>query len=157
MKCWFVIAFLLTALFAVGTESISAANDEQAVRALIDASRQYWNAHDMEGFASLFADDADFVNVRGMRWLGRSAIKEAHVQSHSHQFKNSRLTINETSVRFLKPDVAVSRSLWELVGYTTPTGEVGEPRKGIITNVVVKQNDKWQIVITQNTDIVPAP
>jgi uncharacterized protein (TIGR02246 family) len=27
-----------------------------------------WNAHDMERFASLFADDADFVNVRGWWW-----------------------------------------------------------------------------------------
>ena len=31
---------------------------------------QAWNAHDMKAFASFFADDADFVNVAGLRWKG---------------------------------------------------------------------------------------
>src|SRR4030095_2822958 len=118
--------------------------------------QESWNQHDMEKLASLFADDADFVNVRGMLWVGRAAIKDAHVQSHNTIFKKRRLTTDETTVRFLKPDVAVTRSFWRLVGHTTPTGEPGQPRKGIITNVIVKQNDKWQIIVTQNTDIVPA-
>lgn len=155
MKYSFTPVLILVGLFAVGTQPVAATDDEQAVRKLIDSFQQYWNQHDMEGFASLFAEDADFVNVRGTRWVGRSAIKDAHAQSHSRQFKNSLLTINETTLRFLNPDIAVTRSLWQLVGYTTPTGEVGEPRKGILTNVVVNQNNKWEIVVAQNTDIVP--
>jgi uncharacterized protein (TIGR02246 family) len=130
-------------------------NQEEAVKSILIAFQEAWNQHDMEKLASLFADDADFVNVLGMRWVGRSAIKDAHVQTHNTIFKNSRLTTDETVVRFLKPDVAVTRSFWSLVGHTTPTGEPGQPRKGIVTNVIVKQNEKWQIIVTQNTDIMP--
>lgn len=142
-------------LLANFAQVLGADNEEQAVKAVQIVFQESWNQHDMEKLASLFADDADFVNVLGMRWVGRAAIKEAHIQTHNSIFKKSRLTINETNVRFVKPDVAVTRSFWNLVGHTTPTGEPGPPRKGIVTNVLVKQNDKWEIIVTQNTDIAP--
>jgi uncharacterized protein (TIGR02246 family) len=132
------------------------AGEEQAVTAVIGALEDAWNRHDMDSFASFFADDADFVNVLGMRWIGRAAIKEAHVATHTTIFKNSRLRVQETSVRFLKPDVAVARSLWDLTGQTTREGSVAPPRRGILTNVLMKAEGKWRIVVTQNTDIVPA-
>lgn len=132
------------------------AGEEEAVTAVVGAFEDAWNRHDMDSLASLFADDADFVNVRGMRWIGRAAIKEAHVATHATIFKNSRLRMQETSVRFLKPDVAVARSLWELTGQTTREGNVAPPRRGILTNVLMKVEGKWRIVVTQNTDIVPA-
>jgi len=148
---------LVTTISFVGFQEVDAATEEEAVKNVLNSFQDCWNRHDMEGFATLFAEDADFVNVRGMRWVGRAAIKEAHTQTHAGIFKASRITIKETIIRFIKPDVAVSRSFWDLVGHTTPTGEPAPPRKGILTNVLVKQNDKWQIVVTQNTDIAPPP
>jgi uncharacterized protein (TIGR02246 family) len=132
------------------------AADEQAVTAVVRAFEEAWNRHDMDSFANLFADDADFVNVRGSRWIGRTAIQDAHAATHATIFKKSRLRMKETSVRFLKPDVAVARSLWDLTGHTTPAGDVAPPRKGILTNVLTKEKGRWQIVVSQNTDIVPA-
>jgi uncharacterized protein (TIGR02246 family) len=70
-------------------------------------------------------------------------------------FKDSTVTVLETSVRFLKPDVAVARTLWELVGMIAPQGDVVPPRNGIWTNVLVKDDGRWAIVASQNTDIVP--
>jgi hypothetical protein len=46
------------------------AADEQAVTAVIRAFEEAWNRHDMDSFANLFLDDADFVNVLGSRWIG---------------------------------------------------------------------------------------
>jgi uncharacterized protein (TIGR02246 family) len=132
------------------------AADEQAVTAVIRAFEEAWNRHDMDSFASLFLDDADFVNVLGSRWIGRTAIREAHAATHATIFKHSRLHMKETSVRFLKPDVAVARSLWDLTGHSTPTGEIAPPRKGILTNVLMKEKGRWRIVVSQNTDVVPA-
>jgi uncharacterized protein (TIGR02246 family) len=45
-----------------------------------------WNSHDMERFASLFGDDADFVNVRGWWWRGREEIQENHATLHRTSF-----------------------------------------------------------------------
>jgi len=78
--------------------------DEAAIRSALKGLEEAWNRHDMDAFSRLFAADADFVNVVGMRWVGRAAIKEAHVATHTTVFKNSRLKVGETTVMFLKPD-----------------------------------------------------
>ena len=69
-----------------------------------------WNRHNMDAFARLFAEGADFVGPAGARWIGRAAIKEVHRASNATVLKNSGLPMTDTLVRSLKPDLAVSRS-----------------------------------------------
>jgi uncharacterized protein (TIGR02246 family) len=130
--------------------------EEAAVKAAVQSFVDAWNQHDMDAFGALFTEDADFVNVRGTRWIGRSAIGEGHAATHATIFKSTQLRILELSVRFLKPDVAVARWACELTGETTPAGESVPPRKAIPTFVMMKTQDRWLIVVAQNTDIVPA-
>jgi len=40
------------------------------VAGLVGEVEQAWNTHDMARFAACFAEDADFVNVRGWWWEG---------------------------------------------------------------------------------------
>jgi uncharacterized protein (TIGR02246 family) len=122
-----------------------------------------WNRHDMAQFAQLFARDADFVNVVGMWWKNRQEIEKAHAHSHATFFKNSRLSGEIARLKFLRPDVATVHVLWELVGQVEPDGSVGQPRKGILLLVCVKNDSAWLIHSAQNTDILaveltrPAP
>jgi uncharacterized protein (TIGR02246 family) len=148
----------LGALLGVGAASASVAmdnetNDVVAVSAVVHGFEDAWNRHDMDAFAQLFAADADFVNVVGMRWVGRVAIKQHHAASHATIFKTSTLKIEDTTVRFLKPDVATTRSLWTLSGMTTENGQIAPTRTGILTHVLTRINGHWLIVLTQNTDI----
>lgn len=129
--------------------------DQEAVKDVVTVFEDSWNRHDIEVFAQLFAEDADFVNVIGLWWKGRPEIKQAHEASHATMFKNSSLSVSGTSVWFLKPDVAIARSEWELIGHTDPQGETLPPRKGILTNVMTEKDGRWSIVASQNTDIVP--
>jgi uncharacterized protein (TIGR02246 family) len=125
----------------------------EVVRSIIHA----WNRHDMDEFANLFVEDADFVNVRGVRWIGRRAIREAHAASHASIFKNSQLSLHETSVRFLHVDIAVARSVTEVTGQINASGDILPPRAAMLTLVMMNTDDQWLIVVAQNTDIVPAP
>ena len=145
------LCFLLTSTPAMADKPLT---DEMAVRAVVNGFEDAWNKHDMDAFANLFTSDADFVNVVGMRWVGREPIKQAHIASHSKWFKTSTLLIGDTTIKFLKPDVAVARSQWALTGALSPNGEPAPPRKGILTNVLVKTAGQWLIAVTQNTDIV---
>ena len=129
--------------------------DEIAIKDIIFSLRDSWNRHDMQAFAQLFTKDADFVNVIGAWWKGRPEIKQAHEDSHATMFKDSTLSILETAVRFPKPEVAVTRTLWELVGMISPQGDMIPPRNGIWTNVLAEEDGSWAIVASQNTDIVP--
>ena len=128
-------------------------NDEAGVNAVVHRFEDAWNRHDMEDFAKLFASDADFVNVIGMRWIGREEIKKSHVESHATMFKSSTLEIGTTTLRFLKEDIATARSAWRLSGITFGAGQTAPPRSGILTNVLVRIGEHWLIVLTQNTDI----
>jgi uncharacterized protein (TIGR02246 family) len=131
--------------------------DDQAVRAVVEQLDASWNAHDMDAFGELFADDADFVNVYGMRWRDKRTIREEHRTLHNSVFRKSTLTARDTTVRFVAPDVAIARSHWDLVGLVSPGGEARPDRRGILTHVLRKQQGKWLIVVTQNTDSVPRP
>ena len=140
---------LASASVAVGTQI----NDEAGVSAIVHGFEDAWNRHDMDAFAKLFASDADFVNVIGMRWVGRDAIKQHHAASHATIFRTSTLKIGDTTVRFLKPDVATARSVWTLSGMTSANGQVAPARTGILTHVLARIDGHWLIVLTQNTDI----
>ena len=150
--------FALGALLTLGLTSASVAaqkqlHDEAGVNAVVHEFEDAWNHHDMDAFARLFAIDADFVNVIGMRWVGRDAIKEHHAASHATIFKSSTLKIGDTSLRFLKADVATARSVWTLSGITSESGQLAPTRTGILTHVLVRIDGHWLIALTQNTDI----
>jgi uncharacterized protein (TIGR02246 family) len=153
------LAFSLLSLalvFATAVVAAGSSKDDDGVRAVVAQFQDAWNRHDMDAFAALFAENADFVNVRGTRWIGREAIKNGHVVGHSTVFKNSVLTITETNVRFLAPEAAVARSVWKLTGHTSRDGQPAPERTGILTSVLERRDGHWEIVVAQNTDIVPA-
>ncbi|WP_130618090.1 SgcJ/EcaC family oxidoreductase [Dyella amyloliquefaciens] len=151
-----VFTLLLAAITTLGAPICHAENsqDAEAARSTIAAMERAWNTHDMDAFANLFAEDADFVNIEGTRWRSRSAIKEAHTFVHTTIFKQSHLTVDDTTIRQLSPDVIVTRSTWHLAGQTTMKGEPVPGRSGILTNVLVRSGPRWMIAVAQNTDIV---
>ena len=122
------------------------------VKALTDS----WNTHDMATYAAQFAEDANFVNVLGMHWRGRSEIEARHADVHRTIFRNSTLRTLNCSLRPLTPDVVLAHIQWEMTGHEAPPGVKFEAvRHGLITGVFVEQNGRWLISAFQNTDIVP--
>jgi len=131
----------------------AAAAAQAVTAALVDD----WNRHDMKGFAELFAEDAQFVNVIGMWWRGRSEIQKQHEALHATRMRNSHLVATETAVRLLRPDIAVLHIRWELTGDTGIDGVILPMRQGVMSLVTVSTGSRWQIASAQNTDVVPLP
>src|SRR5277367_4337820 len=153
MKYLFALGVLIMGVTSASVAMGKQINDEAGVNAVVRGFEDAWNRHDMDAFANLFATDADFVNVIGMRWIGRDAIKQHHAASHATIFRSSTLEIGDTTVRFLKSDVATARSVWTLSGITSESGQLAPTRTGILTHVLEKIDGHWLIVLTQNTDI----
>jgi len=128
--------------------------DTSKVTGVVNAFAAAWNRHDMEAFAQLFAADAEFVNVVGLWWKGRAEIRQAHEVTHASMFKNSRLTILDTSMRFPLPQLAIARSRWRLEGHVGPDGQALPARTGILLNVLTVDDGSWAIIDSQNTDVV---
>jgi len=114
-----------------------------------------WNARDAAALAALFDDDADFVNVVGIWWRRRRAIEKAHDYALKRFFRDSRITIEEVSVKHLGADAATVHGQWRMVGQRAPDDTVLEPRRGIMLLVLRRTGDGWTIAAAQNTDIVP--
>lgn len=132
----------------------SSPGPEAVVQGFTDA----WNRHDMNALASLYADDADFVNVIGLWWHGRDQIRAEHVTLHEGRMKQTTLRAEAPVIRRVSPDVAIAHVKWELRGDEGAEGwKIGEVRKGILTHVLVRSGGAWRIVSTQNTDVLDLP
>ena len=159
----FVLGFVLGVLLLITHPQVSVGAstevaERDAVMGVMKKIVDTWNRHDMEAFANLFSQEADFVNVRGVRWIGRDAIRTNHAAAHATIFKNSRLSVvGEISVGFLKPDVAVVRSITEITDAIDSTGRTLPPRDTLLTLVVMNIEGKWTIVVAQNTNIDTGP
>ena len=151
-----VSASILFAVVITGPpRSFGQNRDETAIRAVEMGLQEAWNHHDMKAWANLFTEDADFVNVAGWWWKGRGEIEKKHTEIHAYIFRDSTLTIGEVQTKFLTPEIAIVHVLWSLAGNRNPDGSDGQPRKGIFTQVLQRQNGKWLIAAAQNTDSRP--
>ena len=91
-----------------------------------------WNKRDPDGIASLFEDDAEFVNVTGLWWHQRASIRKAHAYGLERIFNQSALTVDEVRVKPLSDSIAVVHARMTLSGQT-PVGTVKQP--GARTNI----------------------
>lgn len=117
--------------------------------------REAWNAADAGKLATLFAEDAEFVNVVGLWWHDRESIRQAHDFGFRTIFPGSRMTMDEPRVRYLGENGAVVHSRWHLAGQVSPTGEPAGTREGIFVFVLERRAEGWIVVAAQNTDVVP--
>jgi uncharacterized protein (TIGR02246 family) len=132
-------------------------SDDDAIRGVMDRLVDAWNRHDVHAFAAVFAEDADFTNVRGQGASGRAKIEEFHARPFATVFKDSHQTQTDIKIRYLRPDIAGVDVHWELTGATDPQGNPRPKRQGLLNCVMMKNSGQWQIVILHNMDLVPAP
>jgi hypothetical protein len=74
---------------------------------------------------------------------------------HKNRFARTHLRQLHCDVAFLTPDIALAHVVWKM------SGDLGAPggglRRGTMTHVLVRRNDRWYLRATQNTDIVYIP
>jgi len=115
-----------------------------------------WNRRDADGIAALFDEDAEFVNVTGLWWHDREAIRRAHAYGLERIFNQSTLRLGAVRVKHLSDDVAVVHARMTLTGQTA-TGDVRAPgsRTNVFSFVVHQTPDGWRCASAHNTDVVP--
>lgn len=123
---------------------------------VVDRFVEAWNRHDMKALGDLFRSDADFVDVFGNWFKGRSAFEEALTQRHRTVFRASRFTTKEVVVRRVGSELAVVNAVIELTGATDPGGNLLPPGLGVMSFVLEPNTvHGWRIVTFQNTAVAP--
>ena len=129
---------------------------DQAIEDLVRTLEAAWNRHDARAFAEAFAEDADFTNVFGMVQKGRAGIEAGHAPVFKTMFKDSRLTVMETRVRLIRPDVAAVDVKWTMTGARDPHGNPWPERIGLLNWIVTRHGERWLIDVSHNMDL-PSP
>lgn len=114
-----------------------------------------WMHRDADRLAALFDEDAEFVNVTGLWWHNRAAIRKAHAYGLSVIFQDSTLTLRRVTTKWLREDVAVVHARMHITGQTPIGGIDPQPRTTILSFVVHRTPDGWLCASAQNTDVVP--
>lgn len=122
-----------------------------------------WNEHDADQLASLFEPNAEFVNVTGLWWHDREAIRQAHAYGFDTIFGASTLTLLEKRAKWIvgTPNetgqaASVVHAKVKLDGQS-PVGEVEKPRvrRTLFSFVVRRRDGTWTCASAHNTDVAP--
>jgi uncharacterized protein (TIGR02246 family) len=121
---------------------------ERIASDIVGELEKAWNAADGEGFGRPFAEDADFVNIRGEHFRTRDAIAKGHQGIFNTIYKGSLVHLQVTSVRAIAPGVLLAHVKSTL---TAPTGPLAGEHRTLFSAVLVQDQPNWRIAAFHNT------
>ena len=150
------LAVLALATGVAGLVVAQETSDEELLHQLTSDFEAAWDLGDATAIAAFWSEDGDTVNENG-HFQGRSAVEDSYRQGFETIYKGTSIAIEMTSVRFLRPDVAVADGTYTVTGATGPEGEELPAINGLWMNVNVKTGGKWYIDCSRPMVPVEAP
>lgn len=152
------IALLLCAL---AVPSIHAQNapkpaDSAAIKMLLSKFSDGFDNHDAAAVSALFAEDADFTNLRGASLHGREKIQANLAMLFKGVLKDAKRSDSPRDIRLLTPTLAAVDFDDTIEGLPGPDGKPNPPRKGLMSWILTKQGGAWHILIFHEQDFPPA-
>jgi uncharacterized protein (TIGR02246 family) len=124
---------------AAVTHPAARGDDEQALKALLDAFTKAFNAGDASAAAATYTETAIVVDEGGQRVEGRAAIRDQYAASFADN-PGSKIAIQVDSLRFLGPETALEEGRTTI----TPAASAGASEITRFTAVYVKQGGQWR-------------
>ncbi len=125
-----------------------APDDRAALERVVSRLEAAWNALDGDAFAAPFADDADFVNVRGEHFRGRPAIAGGHAGIFGSIYAGSVNEYTVEAARLIRPEVALVRVHSRL---EVPRGPLAGQHLARFSLLCTREPGGWEIAAFHNT------
>lgn len=137
------------ALATVLTATQTQAKDEEAIKGLFTTMEKGWNTKSGETFSSIFADNHNYIVVNGLYFskFSRKANAAVHQSLFDGVYKTTDIQVKVDRVDFLRPDLAVVTAF---AGQYPKEGALPKDPSAIMTVIVEKKNDTWQIISFHN-------
>ena len=138
------------------TQPAFSADDESAVRALVNEFANTWTRHDMKAMHELDTEDVEWINVVGHYWRGKANVYKGHVAIHKGMSAGTSASVESMTIRSIAPNVAVAVATMHWGGSLDPrfSSWVLESRSRA-SFTTVKRDGIWKIAHFQNTVIDP--
>jgi uncharacterized protein (TIGR02246 family) len=142
------------------TVQAGTAEDEAAIRAIVNHWQQSWENFDASVLAGDYAEDADWLNAFGVRIKGGAKIVEFVSKVVKRPGVQGRHTTwREIAVRFVRPDVALAYRDYTTVGHKAPNGQEMPQRNTHSTWLLTKDGGRWhiasQMICDDNAAAIP--
>ena len=121
---------------------------ERIVSDVVGKLEEAWNTADGAAFAWPFAEDADFVNVRGEHLRTREVIATGHQGIFNTIYAGSVVRYEVAGVRAIAPAVLLAHVKAAL---TVPIGPLAGEHSALFTLVLVQNQNAWSIAAFHNT------
>ena len=122
--------------------------DRAELKKIVVRLQAAWQAMDGPAFAAPFADDADFVNIRGEHFRGRTAIAQGHAAIFRTVYAGSTTEMTIEAARLLRPDVALVHVHSML---DNPRGPLAGQHSARFSLVLTREAGGWEIAGFHNT------
>jgi uncharacterized protein (TIGR02246 family) len=140
MKYLMILAVGVCLLFSSVPAMADQAEDEAAIRKVVEQIYAAMNKHDAKAYAAVCAED--FETWEG-DIKGRAAMEEVmsgvFANAKDIQFK----LLDEIGIVFVTPDVAIYKHNDEITGSLDDDGDPLPPNKRLSARVFVKKNGRW--------------
>jgi uncharacterized protein (TIGR02246 family) len=123
-------------------------DDRATLEKIVGRLEAAWNAMDASAFASPFAVDADFVNIRAEHFRGRSTIEAGHAGIFRTIYAGSTNHYTVEDARLLRPDVALVRVRAAL---EIPQGPLAGRHGACFSLVLTREPTGWEVAAFHNT------
>jgi uncharacterized protein (TIGR02246 family) len=115
---------------------------EDVIRATLRTYANAWNAGDAHGIAELYTTDADYTGYGSVMTRGRADIETRYSSLLAGAFAGTQLAMEMSSLRFIKPDVAIVDGSLDLTTHA-PDG-TPQVSKGLFIAIVVDDGGQWR-------------
>jgi uncharacterized protein (TIGR02246 family) len=125
-------------------------------RELVDAFAAALNAKDTDGLGELFTEDAEFVNIMGMRMRGRQGIVDGHAWAFAGPLRGRQVRFDAVDELTVTDDVTVFHG--HCIRERQPDSPVeGLPDGTSVLSFVTRRGPEgWRIVSATNvTEAAP--
>jgi uncharacterized protein (TIGR02246 family) len=124
---------------------------------IVEAFEAALNAKDADAVGAVFTEDAEFVNIAGMRMRGREAIVGGHAWALAGPLLGSRVSFDEVDELPVTDDVVVLHG--HCVRERLPAAPAGTlpPGTSVLVFVAQRRGDGWQAVAATNVSEAPLP
>lgn len=153
----FALLLLALAVPALRAQSAPKEADSAAIKMLLSKFSDGFNSHNAAAVGALFAEDADFTNLRGASLRGREKIQANLATLFKGVLKDAKRTDSPRDIRLLTPTLASVDFDDTIEGVPAPDGKPSPPRKGLMSWIVAKQGGAWRILIFHEQAYPPAP
>lgn len=126
------------------TARLSAA-DESAVRSVVAEFAKTWNRHDMKAMHELNTAEVEWINVTANHWRGNASVFKGHDTIHRTVFAKTDMSVDQTLVRAIPPNVAIAVATMKFGPVTIPSGQVLPELRTRGSFTMVKKGGSWKI------------